>query len=141
MMSDLGKIVKIKMHVDANAAKGMVERQGLQKVRHLEVDHLWLQEQQARRMLPLSKVLGTENPADLMTKNVAQALVIKYMETMRIKFSEGRAKAAAQLHATDFKMKVSNRKGAPVREEDAQDAWLAKGEKGEWVRNHRTFRK
>ena len=47
----------------AHAAKGMVERQGLQKVRHLEVYHLLLQEQRVRRILPLVKVLGTENPA------------------------------------------------------------------------------
>ena len=44
LIGDLGKVVTIRVHVDANAAKGMVERQGLQKVRHLEVDHLWLQE-------------------------------------------------------------------------------------------------
>ena len=76
----------------------MVERRGLQKVRHLEIDHLWLQEQQARRMLPLVKVLGTENPADLVTKNVAQALVLRYFATMSVEFKDGRANAASQLH-------------------------------------------
>ena len=138
---DLGEVILIRVHVDANAAKGMVERQGLQKVRHLEVDHLWLQEQQARRMLPLSKVLGTENPADLMTKNVAQELVRKYMATMDIRFMAGRAAKAAQLHSTSFKMKISNRSGMPVAEGEAPDAWVAKGERGEWTMNHRTFRR
>ena len=61
LIADLGRTVALRVHVDAAAAKGMVERQGLQKVRHLEVDHLWLQEQQARRILPLSNVLGTGN--------------------------------------------------------------------------------
>ena len=135
-MQDLGRLIALKVHVDANAAKGMVERQGLQKVRHLEVDHLWLQEQQARRIMPLAKVLGTENPADLMTKNVAQMLVLKYLEIMGILFAKGRAEAAAQLHSATFKMKYYNRTGTAVGETHAPDAWLAKGEQGEWVRNH-----
>ena len=148
LIADLGKFVDVRVHVDANAAKGMVERQGLQKVRHLEVDHLWLQEQQARRMLPLSNILGTENPADLMTKNVAQMLVLKYMLILGIMFLEGRAKSAAQLHTVTvegdepgYREKISNRTGAPALGEDAPDAWTDKGEKGTWVRNHRTFRK
>ena len=84
LIEDLGRSTKVRVHVDANAAKGMVERRGLQKVRHLEIDHLWLQEQQARRLLPLSKVLGTDNPGDLMTKTVAQSLVLKYMQIIRV---------------------------------------------------------
>ena len=40
---DLGTTMKIRVHLDANAAKGMVEREGIGKVRHLEVDVLWLQ--------------------------------------------------------------------------------------------------
>ena len=55
LMEDLGTSCKIRVHVDANAAKGIVERQGIQKVRHLEVDRLWLQEQEARRMLPFAE--------------------------------------------------------------------------------------
>ena len=39
-------------------------------MRHIEVDNLWIQEMEARRMLPIGKVDGGENPVDLMTKNV-----------------------------------------------------------------------
>ena len=49
-------------------------------------------------MLPIGKVWGGENPADLMTKNVGIELAIKHMATMGIKFAEGRTKAAAKLH-------------------------------------------
>ena len=62
--------------MDATAAKGMAERQGIPRVRHIEVDHLWIQEQEARRVLPISKVNGGDNPADLMTKNVGIALAM-----------------------------------------------------------------
>ena len=46
------------MHLDATAAIGIIERHGLNKVRHIETDVLRLQEREARRILPLTKVLG-----------------------------------------------------------------------------------
>ena len=58
----------------------MVEREGLGKVRHVEVDVLWIQEQQARSRLPLVKVLGTLNPADLMTKHLPRAVIVKNLK-------------------------------------------------------------
>ena len=98
---DLGSVLKTRVHVDANAAKGMVERRGLSRVRHIEVDNLWIQEQEARRMLPLSKVFGGDNPADLMTKNVGIDLAIKHMTTMGIRFEQGRSDATAKLHSLE----------------------------------------
>ena len=98
MALDFGNTMSVRVHVDANAAKGIVERRGLSRVRHIEVDNLWIQEKEARRMLPLSKVAGGENPADLMTKNVGIELAMKHMKAMGIRFAEGRSKAAAQLH-------------------------------------------
>ena len=56
MLSDLGVArPKVRMHIDANAAKGIIERKGLSKVRHLDTDVLRLQEQQARRLLLCQK--------------------------------------------------------------------------------------
>ena len=50
-------------------------------------------------MLPIEKVPGGENPADLMTKNVGIELATKHSRTMGIRFAEGRSEAAAKLHA------------------------------------------
>ena len=86
LFKDLGCDVKVRVHIDASAAKGMVERRELSKVRHLDVDVLWLQEQQARRLLPLEKIPGTANPADLMTKHLSGKDVEKYMKTLNIEF-------------------------------------------------------
>ena len=77
LCGDLGAVIKIWVHLDASAAKGMVEREGIGKVRHVEVDVLWIQEQQARVRLPPVKVDGSRNPADLMTNNLAQSDIIK----------------------------------------------------------------
>ena len=64
LAKDLGMEINTRVHVDATAAKGMVERQGISGVRHIEVDHLWIQEQEACRMLPIGKIDGGEIPAD-----------------------------------------------------------------------------
>ena len=103
LAGDFGSSVKVRVHVDATAAMGIVERRGLSRVRHIEVDHLWIQEQEARRMLPITKVPGGDNPADLMTKNVGIELAIKHMKAMGIRFAEGRSEAAAKLHAVTEK--------------------------------------
>ena len=71
LMSNMGAEVGISLHLDARAAKGILERSGLSKVRHIDVNQLWLQEQCARKIVPLTKVDGTRNPSDLLTKHLS----------------------------------------------------------------------
>ena len=52
LLSDIGKSYKARVHVDASVAKSICERKGIDKVRHLAVSNLWLQEQQARERAP-----------------------------------------------------------------------------------------
>ena len=98
LMDELGEEVKVRVHVDATAAKAIAERSGLDKLRHIDVNILWIQEQEARDRLPLVKVSGKINPADLMTKYVEGELIKSHMKTMNIGFREGRAQLAAQLY-------------------------------------------
>ena len=42
LAKDLGRRVEIRMHTEALAARGVMERKGLSKVRHLDVSVLWL---------------------------------------------------------------------------------------------------
>ena len=100
LLRDLGQHEpKVRMHLDATAARGIVERKGLSKVRHIDTDFPWLQEQAARRMLPLYKVPGTENVSDLMTKNMTAATILGYLQRMRLEYIEGMSDIAQQLHA------------------------------------------
>ena len=45
LVEELGSESTARVHVDASAAKGIIERRGLDKVRHIDVNVLWLQEQ------------------------------------------------------------------------------------------------
>ena len=58
----------VHLGTDSNAAKSFVNRRGLGKMRHLEIRDLWLQKEIRDGRVEVHKVLGTENPADLMTK-------------------------------------------------------------------------
>ena len=63
LAEDLGLEMTARLHMDATAAQGIVDRHGLSKVRHLDVSLLWLQEQLARDKVPLIKVPGPGNNA------------------------------------------------------------------------------
>ena len=101
LAKELGDELKTRVHVDAAAAKGIEERSGLDKVRHIDVGVLWLQEQAARERVPLHKIDGAPNPADLMAKHLCSNKIEDHIRRLRLEFREGRAEAAAQLHSVD----------------------------------------
>ena len=71
MLEDFGVKVTIRINIDASAAKGMANRKGLGKVRHIAVNQLWIQDRIARGDLAIHKVNGKENLADILTKHVS----------------------------------------------------------------------
>jgi hypothetical protein len=99
--------------VDASAAKRIVERRGLDKVRHIDVNVLWLQKQEIRGKVPLKKIDGTRNPADLMTKHLEAKKVEGHLERMGLEFRDGRAQAAANLYAVESRNHPSTEE--PIR--------------------------
>ena len=70
MLGDFGVEMAIRVNTDASAAKGMANRKGLGKVRHIAVNQLWIQDRVAKGDLVISKVNGKENLADILTKHV-----------------------------------------------------------------------
>jgi hypothetical protein len=70
MLGDLGIAASLKINTDASAAKGIANRKGLGKVRHIEVNQLWIQDRVSRGDLAINKVNGKENLADALTKYV-----------------------------------------------------------------------
>ena len=81
-MEDFEKKVSAKLRVDAKATIGMLHRQGLVKMRHVKVGHLWIQQAVRTGRIILKKVLGTENIADLMTKYLDFGTIAKHFVKM-----------------------------------------------------------
>ena len=70
VMKELGWNYELKIQVDANATIGKLHRRGLGKLRHVEVEELWLQQEISKKKISIQKVKGTENTADIGTKPV-----------------------------------------------------------------------
>ena len=125
LMEDMGVQIDARTHIDASAAKSIIEREGLGKLRHVHVNVLWLQEQEVRRRLPLAKIDGKINCADLMTKHLQQQDMEMHIETLNIKFRDGRAQKSPELY------NIFTRKGV-------RDEW--REEPGKLTRIHKRSR-
>ena len=75
MIGEMNQTLKIRVLVDASAALGVAQRQGLGKLRHLQTGALWIQEQEIKRRMKLSKVAGSLNTSDILTKNIQRELL------------------------------------------------------------------
>ena len=68
ILGELGWDLKVEVRVDSSAAKAISSRVGLGKTRHVEVKFLWVQDAVRAKRIKIMKVLGTLNPADILTK-------------------------------------------------------------------------
>ena len=91
---DLGLVWSLTVHSDATAAIGICRRKGLGKIRHLAVADLWVQDRVRAGDFKLAKVLGAQNPADILTKYVAREIMERHLENMSCHFEAGRAASA-----------------------------------------------
>ena len=94
---DLGIKLDLEILTDATAAIGICRRRGLGKIRHLHVSDLWVQDRLKKGDFKLTKVLGSENPADLLTKHVPRETMSKHMEFLGLIAEEGRPMSAPTL--------------------------------------------
>ena len=77
MLRDFGWHMQGEVYGDASAALGIINRRGLGRTRHIDTGLLWIQQTAAEKRLAYHKVLGTDNPADLMTKYLSQEILEK----------------------------------------------------------------
>ena len=98
MLKDLGVETRGVVYADSSAALAIAKRKGAGKLRHINVSSLWIQERQDKKDLECRKVLGTENPADMMTKHVARDAIMDHVARMGLKFAAGRLTKAPRLN-------------------------------------------
>ena len=98
---DMGMEVAGEVYADSSAALGIAQRSGVGKVRHLRVQALWVQEVRCTGRLGYKKVLGTRNPADILTKHVPVELLDAHLQTLGVESREGRAVSAPELNSVE----------------------------------------
>ena len=91
MLKDIVLHVSVTLFSDSSAARGIIHRAGLGKLRRLETGYLWLQAAVAKKRLQVRKVNGAENPADLFTKYLTNADMWKHMNFLQMSSEDGRS--------------------------------------------------
>ena len=89
--------LRASVHVDSSAALAVTSRQGNGRLRHVRIADLWIQEARERGLVECQKILGTQNPADAMTKHLAPGRLEEMTSKLRQQVREGEAKARLQL--------------------------------------------
>ena len=82
MLEDVGVKVRVVLNTDASAAKGIAMREGLGRVRDIEVNQLWVQDRAISGSLVINKVGTDENVADGLTKYVGEQLLDMHVARM-----------------------------------------------------------
>ena len=91
--ADLGVTTSVDLCSDSSSAGSFASRKGLGRQRHVQTRYLWIQERVACKDVSLGKALGTENPADLLTKHLPRETIAKHLEFSGLIIRGGRAEA------------------------------------------------
>ncbi len=95
LLKDLGVSLSLRVWTDSSAAVGICTRQGLGKLRHLDTHTLWTQQAVRTGRAELRKVLGEQNPADLLTKHsISRRRLEDLVTLLGCRYLGGRASSA-----------------------------------------------
>ena len=75
----------------------MVQRLGLGRVRHLDIEDLWVQEAEKLGLVAFRKIGGEVNPADALTKAVTADVLWRMTEALKMRKEKGRPDAAPKM--------------------------------------------
>ena len=82
VLRDLNVDMSLHVHTDASASIGVMKRQGLGKLRHIQVRDLWLQQELKDGNMYVHKVDTKINPADLATKPLTSEEMSTHIATL-----------------------------------------------------------
>ena len=92
--------IRLALCSDATAAIGIVDREGLGRVRHLATADLWVQQRVRSGEISVSKWPSKDNVADIGTKGVDSQTLTKHLLSLGFAQLEGRAQCTPELKQT-----------------------------------------
>ena len=84
MAAEFNTPLPLVIMTDSSAARGIIQRQGCGKVKHLDVKTLWIQEREAVGDLQVRKVPRLENMSDLLTHHWSESEGDLHMTRMAV---------------------------------------------------------
>ena len=82
---------------DASVAIGIGNHIGSDKVRHIEVTQLWLQDKVSREVFVLGNIKTYKNLADALTKGVAATAIQRHLDGVRVELRNDMHQIAPEL--------------------------------------------
>ena len=82
MVFDWGFEVKPVLAIDAKATEHILHRQGIGKLKHIDVAYLWVQDEIRSQRIQVRRIRSEENVADLGTKPLSRAVIAKHCLTL-----------------------------------------------------------
>ena len=73
----LGIVCGLNQHLHATATMCLVNRRGLGKAKHVDMQNLWIQDASKSKRFVTKKVGANVNPADLMTKTLPGPKIVQ----------------------------------------------------------------
>ena len=93
-MQGLGVEVRVRTRIDPSVALGISQGRGLGKVRHLELEQLWIQDKVSSGESEVRKVKSEDNKDDVLTKHVDQIQAGQHMSWTGQSIERGRRELA-----------------------------------------------
>ena len=79
-----GRSRTMKARSDSSAARSMMQRQGIGRVRHLDASLLWIQQKEKEKVLSVSPIPTDLNCADIGTKNLAKKRLLGLLYMLKM---------------------------------------------------------
>ena len=99
----MGLTLDIRVYTDATTGKSIASRRALDKIRHISVNDLWIQELVQNKSVTRVKIKNKFNPSHILTKHLGRAEIEIVMEHVQHFYEQGRAAAAPKLAIMDEK--------------------------------------
>ena len=90
LAQDWGIKLPPRIYMDATAGIAIGSRRGLGRVKHIDTVFLWAQSMITEGRIRLSKVGADDMLADVLTKHVPEATMVRMIERMRFTSTTGR---------------------------------------------------
>ena len=99
--------VETRCRTDSAACKGISQRLGCGRVRHLQCGLLWVQQAVKDNVIAVSSIAGTSNPSDLGTKPLGGARIRELLFTMGAVLPNGQPYGQEDKQAADDKRAIA----------------------------------
>ena len=97
LCKDFNMEQKFDIHMDSTAAKGICTRTGTGKLKHMDIQYLWIQQHVRMKSFSIKKIWGKVNMADLMTKYLDKATIDQHVQNLNMEYMSGRSEIAPAL--------------------------------------------